>query len=136
MLELIRQRFEEIDDEDLDCEEVEKLYSGGKRPKYGSITSEEEMYIALYQKRKCGVCSKCYWEYSNGGGCGAENLVEEILRVMQITEKTKPQQCTCAECVYASQTKPRICMNPNSIAKHSYVSDDSYCDKGEPICVI
>lgn len=139
MLEDARKRLEEFRDEHLSDSGVVKLYSGGKIPKYGEITSEEDLFVALYQKQRCGPCSKCYWAHDNGGGCGSENLIEEILRVMQISEEKKVQsirQCTCAECVYASSTNPRICMNPNSIAKHSYINEDSYCDKGEPLCEI
>lgn len=115
---------------------VYEEFSGGKVPEYGTITKLEDIAIAFYQKERCGPinCNECYWE----NNCNNSNVLEELIRVCSTMEPSMKttKQCSCAECVYASSTNPRICMNPDSIAKHSYVNDDSYCDKGEPICEI
>lgn len=113
--------------------ELDGQYSHGK-PEFGTIDNLRDMEIALAQRMECGNCAKCYWSQH----CG--ETIRELSRVITICSEDEMkvamkaeevEQVTCGECVYCSQTNPRICMNPDSFAKHSYVGADDYCNKGE-----
>lgn len=128
---------------------VEKVRSNRKnvkeplfdvKPDFGTISTIEEYETALKQAVYCGKCDDCYWD----NNCFAANVSREWARVMQLLfgshkekhdEKFGGNHVTCKQCVYATSTNPRICMCKDSIAKHGYVRDDSYCDKGE-LCEI
>ena len=108
---------------------IDGQFSHGK-PDFGTIDNLRDAAVALAQKRKCGNCSSCYWN----GHCS--EYPEELVRIFKECAKeeevmNKPEQVTCGECIHCSSTNPRICMNPDSFAKHSYVEADDYCSKGE-----
>lgn len=107
-----------------------QAYTGGKTPKWESIDNMNDLLVAIVQKFKCVNCRYCYWHHH----CGEEYLKSEIERVLKEVYKKTPKIdtiVTCGVCVYATSTKPKICMCPDGIAKHAYVGDDCYCDKGE-----
>lgn len=118
------------------------LYSTHSKPKFGTISTWDDLEVALMQRMSCASCSECYWGGSNGGECDPNAVNKEIKRVFAIydgkkTKKKAPQPdptayIACECCAYATQTNPRICMNPKSIAKHSYVNNTSYCDQFTP----
>lgn len=131
MQEFIEKFFESLDDQ---SGAYNQTYTNGETPEWETIDNVNDLLVAIAQKLMCGNCSDCYWHRH----CANGYVKKESERVLSETKKNseKPKKridtiVTCGVCVYATSTKPKICMCPDGIAKHAYVEDDCYCDKGE-----